>query len=130
MLTVIFVGRIFQIYICKFSDNFYKYLNISYLPSNFDAKKWTKSNVNQIFGIIVYTLEDLARNNLVIKVSHYFFITPPLHPIFGVSKGGGLCELPKKIGACGGLSHFVLVFENMPKKSAPAAGLKHMIHTI
>ena len=62
--------------------------------------------------------------------SHYLFITPPLHPIFGVSKGGGLCELPKKIGACGGLSHFVLMFENMPKKSAPAAGLKHMIYTV
>jgi len=27
-----------------------------------------------------------------------------------------------KIGACGGLSHFVLVLENIPKKAAPAVG--------
>ena len=62
--------------------------------------------------------------------SQYLFITPPPSPDFWCFEGGGLCELPKKIGACAGLSHFVLMFENMPKKSAPAAGLKDMIYTV
>jgi len=57
------------------------------------------------------------------------FIYNPPSPDYWCFEGG-LCEFPQKIGACGDLSHFVLVFENMPKKSAPAADLKHIIYIV